>query len=260
MNYLEKILAYKHREIQERIQELNLVKLREKISSRLNPRSFSKAIKQKDGVTLIAEIKKASPSAGMIREDFQPSSLARAYEKGGAHALSILTDQHFFQGHLEHIPQARSVTSLPCLRKDFILDEYQVWEARLVEADAILLIVAALSTEKLLHLMKVAQEAELDVLMEVHDERELDVALEVNAPIIGINNRNLQTFQVDLKTTEKLAPKIPNDRIIVSESGIHTSNDVQRIRDYGAHAILVGESLLRQLDVEAAVRKLLLTG
>ncbi len=257
MNRLDEILAYKRREVQKRMQEIDLAKLRERITPRSDRRSFKNAVKRKDGVALIAEIKRASPSAGMIREDFQPTALARAYENGGAHALSVLTDEHFFQGHLKHVLQARSVTSLPCLRKDFVVDEYQIWEARLAEADAVLLIVAALQKKELQCLLGIAKKVELDALVEVHNQSELDIALEVGAFIIGINNRDLQTFHVNLAITEELASKIPKDRIIVSESGIHDAKDVQRVRNSGVDAVLVGESLMRQSDVEAATKALL---
>ncbi len=257
MNILDEILEHKRREVAQKERDLDLEKLRERITERSDVRSFSKALRRRRGVALIAEIKKASPSAGVIRENFQPTALARAYEEGGAHAISILTDERFFQGHLKFLLQARMATSLPCLRKDFIVGEYQIWEARMAEADAVLLIVAALKKDEIVKLMAVAREAQLDTLVEVHDERELDVALEVNAPVIGINNRNLQTLKVNLAVTKKLAPKIPKGRTIVSESGIYTAEDVKRVRDCGAHAILVGESLMRQPDVEAAVKKLI---
>jgi len=257
MNKLDEILAHKRREIAKRKEEVDLAQLRERITPGFTHRSFRKALKREGEITLIAEIKRASPSAGIIRENFKPTELARDYEKGGAHALSILTDEKFFQGKLKYLIQARSAVSLPCLRKDFIVDEYQIWEARLAEADAILLIVAALKPEELKHLLEVAAEAELDVLMEVHDARELDVALETGAPVIGINNRNLQTFHVDLAVTEELAPKVPKDRVIVSESGIHTNADLERVRAYKIHAVLVGESLMRQPDVTKAVQSLL---
>lgn len=250
-------MAYKRLEVQKKASELDMQKLKERITPRFDQRSFSKALRRLDRTALIAEIKKASPSAGVIRQDFQPTILARAYEKGGADALSVLTDVRFFQGELKYLLQARSATTLPCLRKDFIVDEYQIWEARLAEADAILLIVAALKREEIVHFMNIAHEAQLDVLVEVHDEREMDVALDVGAPIIGINNRNLQTFKTDLSTTEKLAPKVPKDVTLVSESGIYTPEDVKRMKACGAHAILVGESLMRQPDVEEAARKLL---
>jgi len=237
--------------------ELDLQKLKDRITKRFDQRSFQRALRREDRMALIAEIKRASPSAGVIRQDFQPTLLARGYERGGADALSVLTDSRFFQGELKYLLQARSATSLPCLRKDFIIHEYQIWEARLAEADAVLLIVAALKREELVRFMDIAHEAELDVLMEVHDEEELKVALDVGAPVIGINNRNLQTFKTDLTTTEKLASKIPKEVTLVSESGITTAEDVKRMKACGAHAVLVGESLMRQPDVENAARTLM---
>jgi indole-3-glycerol phosphate synthase len=257
MNHLEEILIHKRREVEKQKRELDLEMLIERITPRTDPRSFQKVLKKRGGISLIAEIKKASPSAGVIRSDFQPTALARAYELGGADGLSILTDRHFFQGQLKYLLQARTATVLPCLRKDFIVDVYQIWEARLAEADAILLIVAALTKQELTQFLGIAGEAELEVLVEVHDQAELDIALEVGASMIGINNRNLQTFKTDLKVTERLAPKIPKSKIIVSESGIHKADDVQRLRQAGAHAMLVGESLMRKENVEAAVKKLL---
>jgi indole-3-glycerol phosphate synthase len=257
MNRLTEILNYKKREVEKKKAELDLQKLRERITKRFDQRSFAQALRQEHRVALIAEVKKASPSAGIIRPDFHPTSIARSYEEGGANALSVLTDEKFFQGHLKYLLQARSATNLPCLRKDFVIDEYQIWEARLAEADAVLLIVAALTPKELMDFQGVAMEAELDALVEVHDEKELDIALEVGARIIGINNRNLQTFEVDLKTTEQLVPKIPKGTTIVSESGIQTADHLKRLRDIGVHAVLVGESLMRQKDVAEATKKLL---
>jgi indole-3-glycerol phosphate synthase len=257
MKKLDDILTYKRQEVQKKMAELDLKQLRERITSRFDQRSFQQALRRTDGVALIAEIKRASPSAGLIRKDFQPTFLARGYEKGGADALSVLTDIRFFQGELKYLLQARSATSLPCLRKDFIVNEYQIWEARLAEADAVLLIVAALKRDELVHFMDIAHEAELDTLVEVHDEEELKIALDIGAPVIGINNRNLQTFQTDLATTEKLAAQIPKEVTFVSESGIHTHDDVKRMKACGAHAVLVGESLMRQPDVEQAARTLM---
>jgi indole-3-glycerol phosphate synthase len=257
MSKLDEILEYKKREVARKKDELDLKKLRERITPRFDTRSLAKAIKPASGVGLIAEIKKASPSAGVIREDFRPTQLARDYESGGANALSVLTDEPYFQGHLRYLLQARSAVGIPCLRKDFVVDEYQIWEARLAEADAVLLIVAALSREELVRFMGAAREAALETLVEVHDEKELEIAIEIGAPIIGVNNRNLKTFTVDLAVTECLVPKIPKDRIVVSESGIFTLADVARVRKAGCHAILVGESLMRQADVTEATRSLL---
>ena len=257
MNRLDEILAYKRREVAEKARLLDLDKLRERITPRSDPRSLGRALKRDGEIALLAEIKRASPSAGGIRQDFEVTSIARAYEQGGAHALSVLTDERFFQGHLKYLLQARAATHLPCLRKDFVVDEYQIWEARLADADAVLLIVAALKAEELFRFIHAAREAELETLVEVHDERELGIALEAGAQIIGINNRNLQTFKIDLKVTELLAPRAPKDRILVSESGIATVEDVHRVRACGVHAILVGESLMRQTDLAGAVRTLL---
>ncbi len=257
MNRLDEILVHKRREVEQRRLELDLTQLRARMMPHTDPRSFSQALRQKDAMALIAEIKWASPSAGILRKDFDPSALAQAYERGGAHALSVLTDERFFHGKLKDLLQARSATSIPCLRKDFVIDEYQIWEGRLANADAILLIVAALKREELARFIQITTETGMDALVEAHDERELDIALEVGANIVGINNRNLQTFEVDLAVTERLAPKIPRDRMIVSESGIRTAVDIRRLRACGVHAILVGESLMRQTDIESATRKLM---
>ncbi len=257
MNFLEAILEHKRREVEESSRVLDLSTLKARITPRTDRRPFAEALRRAEGLALIAEIKKASPSAGPIRAEFNPSLLAPAYERGGAHALSILTDKHFFQGHLDDLGQARGATRLPCLRKDFILTEYQIWEARQAGADAILLIVAALSHHDLKHLLAVARDAELEVLMEVHDERELAVALQNDVLLIGINNRNLHTFKVDLAVTEALAPTIPKDRLVVSESGISRPEHLQRVRACGAKAVLVGESLMRHHDIESATRALL---
>jgi len=257
MNRLDDILTQKRQEVEKKKRAIGLSGFPESASRRLDRRPFGQTVRRTKGLALIAEIKRASPTAGLIRQDFEPASLARAYEKGGAHALSVLTDESFFQGKLKHLLQARRATLLPCLRKDFVIDEYQIWEAHLAKADAVLLIVAALNKKELSCFMKLSQQLEMDPLVEVHDEVELNVALESGAQLIGINNRNLQTFQVDLKVTEQLAPKIPKECVIVSESGISSASDARRVRDCGVHAILVGESLMCQPDVESAVRTLM---
>jgi indole-3-glycerol phosphate synthase len=197
------------------------------------------------GLGLVAEVKKASPSAGVIAADFDFLAIAQAYEAAGANCLSILTDEQFFQGNLSYLTRIREAVSLPCLRKDFIIHEAQIWEASVAGADAILLIVAALEQDQLVKLYEEARTLQLDVLVEVHTREELDRALDLGATFIGINNRNLHTFEVDLAATEELSEEVPDDVILVSESGLKTRADAQRAFDSGCNAILVGESLMR---------------
>jgi indole-3-glycerol phosphate synthase len=208
------------------------------------------------GTAVIAEIKKASPSAGIIREDFQPDRIAQSYAAAGAACLSVLTDAEYFKGADEYLQQARKACSLPALRKDFIVDSWQVHESRLLGADCILLIVAALDRDRLQELDGLARELELDVLVEVHDETELEDALATGATLIGVNNRDLHTFTTDLAASERLRRLIPEDRIMVTESGIHTRDDVARLRSSGIHSFLVGEAFMRQPDPGSALHSM----
>ncbi|MDR3537232.1 MAG: indole-3-glycerol phosphate synthase TrpC [Acetobacteraceae bacterium] len=235
--------------------------LRLEIASRADvPRGFGQALKAATVLGrygLIAEIKKASPSGGLIRPDFDPASLARAYAEGGATCLSVLTNERYFQGNIADLKAARAAVPLPVLRKEFILDPWQVYESRAIGADCILLIMAALSDAQARELEALARGLDMDVLAEVHDRRELERALGLETSLIGINNRNLKTLQTDLTTTEELAPLVPPDRFLVAESGIRNTDDLRRLSAVGPQCYLVGEALLRHEDVTAATRELL---
>src|SRR4249919_384738 len=256
---LEKILARKVEEIRERSARVPLRELSARCADLPATRGFADALTAKISAgqaAVIAEVKKASPSKGVIRADFHPAEIAASYQRGGAACLSVLTDVDFFQGADEYLQQARAACALPVLRKDFTIDAYQVYEARALGADCILLIVAALDDRRMAELTVLALDLGMDVLVEVHDLDELERALQVPAPLLGINNRNLRTFDVSLDTTLALRDAVPGDRILVTESGISTRADVAKMREAGVHAFLVGEALMRQRDPGAALREL----
>lgn len=256
---LKKILARKAEEIAERSERLSLQALRQYVEKQSPPRPFLERLRHtvaQGQSAVIAEIKRASPSKGLLRDPFLPAELARSYAMAGATCLSVLTDRDFFQGHEEYLQEARAACELPVLRKDFIIDPYQVYEARLIGADCILLIAAALGAAALRNLAQLAADLDLDVLVEVHDAEELERALAMNAPLIGINNRNLRTFVTRLETTLDLLSRIPPDRVVVTESGIHTPADVALMRAHGVHAFLVGEAFMRADDPGAKLAEL----
>ncbi|MFZ5818211.1 MAG: indole-3-glycerol phosphate synthase TrpC [Bacillota bacterium] len=262
---LDQILATKVTEVAAARAARPLAEVVEAARRAPDPRSFLRALREPAGVTVIAEVKKASPSKGVIRPDFDPVAIARAYEAAGAACLSVLTDEEYFQGSLAYLQAIRQAVALPLLRKDFIIDEYQVYEARAAGADAILLIVAAFhgpssqgrSPDELHRLAALATDLGMDVLTEVHSAEELAIAIESGAPLIGVNNRDLRTFHTTLEVTFALAGKVPPDRLLVSESGIGTRADLDRLAQAGVKSVLVGESLMRQPDVGAALRSLL---
>jgi indole-3-glycerol phosphate synthase len=257
---LDRICAEKRKQVAEQKGRRGIQELLGRAKDQAPPRGFASSLTKavdKIGWGLIAEIKKASPSAGVIRPNFQPGQLAKAYQRGGAACLSVLTDQRFFQGSDADLGAARSACDLPVLRKDFMVDPYQVVEARALGADCILLIIGALTDDELQQMEGIALGYGMDVLLEVHDEAELQRALALKSPLIGINNRDLKTMKTDIATTERLAPQIPKDRTIVSESGLEGPGDLKRMALVGVHRFLIGEALMRRTDVEQATRVLL---
>ncbi|MEM9965223.1 MAG: indole-3-glycerol phosphate synthase TrpC [Asticcacaulis sp.] len=257
---LAQIAAYKREEVADRKPRVSDGELAANIAQAGAPRGFMDALvrnKQPGSLSLIAEIKKASPSKGLIREDFDPPKLARAYETGGASCLSILTDAPSFQGHESHFQAARQAVALPCIRKEFLVDSWQVRESRALGADAILVIMAMIDDALAADLIAEAHDLGMDALVEVHDDEEMERALKLQSKLIGINNRNLKTFDVSLTTTETLSSMVGPEHILVAESGIFTIDDVRRLEATGATSMLVGESLMRQANVTEAAKKIL---
>ncbi len=255
-NFLDRILIFKQKEIARQKQEIGESELLEQLKASPPPQSLSQALRTSGGPAIIAELKRASPSAGLIRPDFAVLPLAQEYQAHGAAALSVLTDAQFFQGSLDFIGQIRPYIHLPILRKDFIIDVYQLMAARAAGADAALLIVAALEAAQLRELLAAAQEFQLEALVEVHDAPELETALAAGATLIGINNRDLHTFRVDLGVTERLAPRAPNHVTLVGESGVHSPADARRLLAAGVHALLIGTHFMKQPFPGAALAEL----
>ncbi len=255
---LKKILETKRLEVQKAMAAKPLNKLRDEAYDAPDPRDFAGSIHAKimaGKSAVIAEIKKASPSKGVIREDFNPAEIAKSYERGGAACLSVLTDEQYFQGCAEYLKQARTAVKLPVLRKDFMIDLYQIYESRAMGADCILLIVAALELKRMQELEQLSHDLGMAVLVEVHDGDELELALQLETPLIGINNRNLRTFDVTLDTTLSLLAHVPDDRCVVTESGIFTSDDVALMRSHHVNTFLVGEAFMRQPDPGAELAR-----
>ena len=257
MTILDDINKHKIIEVAESKRRTPIETLKERILKRPVAKSFSAALRRDTNIRIIAEIKKASPSLGIIRKDFRPVEIAQIYEAGGAAAISVLTDEKFFQGSLSYLTEVKRTVSLPALRKDFIIDRYQIYEARAAGADAILLIAALLSGEEMQDYLALSGELGMESLVEVHSEEELKKVLQTNAHIIGVNNRDLATFVTDMTTTLRLRQMIPDGKIVVSESGIKTRGDVETLLKAGVGAILVGEVMMKSQDISAKLRELL---
>ncbi len=257
MNILEEICLNKKNHIEIKRAELSLEELKNKSNSFKKSRDFIYSIKKNDDISLIAEVKKASPSKGIIRKNFNPAEIGKIYEQEGATCISVLTDEPYFQGHDSFLQQVKSHTSIPLLRKDFIIDEYQIWESKYLGADCILLIMAALSDKQAEKFYKLATSLGMDTLFEVHNEEELKRCLKLSPQMIGVNSRNLKTLEVSIETTKSLANKIPDNIVKVAESGIKTFNDIATLSKLGYKAFLVGESLTKQEDIPLAVKKIL---
>jgi indole-3-glycerol phosphate synthase len=253
---LDKILGTKKREVERQKQTVKLSCLLECIARRKAPLAFAAALKG-DGIKLIAEVKKASPSKGILRPYFDPMALAKTYAENGAAAISVLTDAEYFQGSLEHLAAIRQTVDLPLLRKDFIYDEYQIYESAAYGADALLLIAAILEAGQLEKMMTVSRSLGLECLVEVHNRDELKIALDAGAEIIGINNRDLNTFKVDLNTTRILLPFIPEDKTVVSESGISRREDIKKLEEWGVDAVLIGEALVTAKNIPKKMKELM---
>jgi len=264
MSVLDDILRDKAHEVKQREARVPLAQLQQTLDANskdcaFDPRGFTRALKSRAAAghsAVIAEVKKASPSKGLIRENFDPAEIAASYEAGGATCLSVLTDEQYFQGHDDYLRTARAASTLPVLRKDFIVADYQVWETRALGADCLLLIVAALSDAQLADLYGRARELQLDVLVEVHDEQELQRATRLGCDLLGVNNRNLKTFETSLNTTKALAALAPADALLVSESGIHSRTDIEFLRGLDVHCYLIGEAFMREDEPGEALQKL----
>ena len=254
---LKEIVAKKKERIVLAKQQLSEEDLKEKLTGLPPTRPFKEAISKPRQISLIAEIKQSSPSGGVIRQDFNLAEVARAYQEAGAQAVSVLTEEDFFGGKAAYLNEVKGIFKGPVLRKDFILESYQVYESRYLGADAILLIADLLTKEKLAELMRIADSLSLDYLVEVHDEKELKKVLSLKVPIIGINNRNLRTLEVDFKVTEKLFTLVPKDKIIVVESGIKTHNDIKAFQSLGVHAVLIGETFMREKDIGKKIKEMM---